>query len=254
MKSYKQYSILFLLIIALTSSAFRCHHNDDVVVPPNPNGNIYGTITPANSAARLICTPASGASTIILENPPGNFSIANLVPGTYILSIIPKIGYNAPSQKTLSITAGTQTNAGNFALQDNGQVGTITYTMDGTNYTINAPKALCSYTTPSFEVRGTTTSNQYWMVDIMLKNVTGTGTYNAATTGNFIQISHFVNATFTDGIWEATNGGAGTVIITELNTTTRVASGTFTATALPQGATVGGNKEITNGTFANLNF
>ncbi len=243
---------LFFYVILVNS----CTTQDSTTeIDPSTPGTITGTITPTDAAIRVACTPISGGQQTGLINPGGSFQIPAVVPGKYNVTIIPKVGYDAPSGVVITVPPGGNGDAGNFSLTSNGQTSSLSCLIDGTAFNLNYPQATLNYSSPNFELGGeTNTSPTYWLFKIVLKNVNGPGTYNVTSAGSYIQLTHFSSPGTVDGNWSTNFGGTALINITELNTSTHTASGNFTATLLPQGVTGGGNKQITNGVFSNFNF
>jgi len=86
--------------------------------------------------------------------------------------------------------------------------------------------------------------------------VNGAGMYNLVNGSSFLQLTYLSSPGVSGGHWNTNNGPdqasnvRGVVDITKLDPITRTATGTFSATLYPQGATVG-TKTIA-GTFTNV--
>ena len=243
-----------IFIVFLFVAATSCNkENGGTTTPPAP-GTLSGSFTPTSSATAVsLDTITGGQKYTVTPNADGTFSFSSVLPGQYKLRVTPTTIYNTPVQSSVSVTSGNNTAVPAVTLTYNSaaQTGNINFTLNGTAYTIFNDGLFLSYTSPVFQLTGGTPSTpSYYYLDLKLSSVSGTGTFNITSSASYISTFYYTSPGNAGGYWSTNNGGTGSVTITTLNTTTRSASGTFTGTLAPQGASVG-TKTI-SGTFTNV--
>ena len=246
-------SIFLLLLTCLLFSITSCKKNKSKKSPPVP-GTVSGSVTPSTAIISVsLDTITGGQRHTMSPNTDGTFSFSSVLPGQYKLRVTSTAIYNAPAQVNVSVTSGNNSSIPAITLTYNSaaQTGTINFTMNGTSYNIYNNSLFLTYSSSIFNLTGGTPSTpSYYYLDLKLNSVSGIGTYNISTSASYISIFYYTSPGNAGGYWSTNNGGTGAVTITTLNTTTRTASGTFSGTLAPQGASVG-SKQI-NGTFANV--
>ncbi|GAA4358022.1 hypothetical protein GCM10023185_23190 [Hymenobacter saemangeumensis] len=76
-------------------------------------GKITGTIVPAAAVASILAEGPDGSSTTVSPNTDnGEFSIANLKAGSYVLRFSAATGYTNPADRNVSVAAGETNNVG----------------------------------------------------------------------------------------------------------------------------------------------
>jgi hypothetical protein len=104
--------VSFALFFAFIAASCSKKENP---VPAVPNvGKITGTVSPAAAFSSITATGGpNGSSTSVSPNADnGEFSIANLKAGTYVLSFSAAPGYTKPADRNLSLAAGETNNVG----------------------------------------------------------------------------------------------------------------------------------------------
>lgn len=124
----------------------------------------------------------------------------------------------------------------------------MSFTVDGA--AVAGRTSGANYTDSTFLVTGGVTTPSQQLLTIRIPNLTGAGTYlNGTLTYSLGTVANTWSASPLDP------GSSNSVVFTEFNTTTRKATGTFTATAVPApGSTVMGTQVITGGKFTNVSF
>jgi hypothetical protein len=239
--------------ILLTSISGCSDDEDEKPVEP---GRISGFVFPANVVKKITLEFETGGikeETLPLAN--GAFNFTAVPPGDYKVAITTHSSLYATPEKTgVSVTSGQESLITEIFVPYNAdeQSGTATYTLDGTSYENNSSDLFLFYNFISSELlmQGAAPNmpGYYWY--LTLKVIDGPGTYSTSNGLTSIEVVYYSTEFNSEGHWTTDNGGTGSVTISTLNTATRTASGTFSATLVPQSDATG-TKEI-SGTFANV--
>ncbi|WP_201987262.1 carboxypeptidase regulatory-like domain-containing protein [Hymenobacter rubidus] len=82
-------------------------------------GKITGTAVPATALASVTATDASGVSSTVTPNSDsGDFSIANLTAGTYVLHFSGASGFLDPADRSVSVAAGETNSLGTIRVSE----------------------------------------------------------------------------------------------------------------------------------------
>ena len=108
--------ILWILLFAVVISA--CKKGNNLKPAPAANGSISGSVSPAKGAALRVTATTTVNGQVVFYNADaatdenGNYKFSNLPAGTYTLIFSPDPEYAGPSDKTIKVTAGNNTDAG----------------------------------------------------------------------------------------------------------------------------------------------
>lgn len=240
-------TILFLSFILL-----GCTDKGD----PEAVGNIKGKVFPENAAVNVLAAPTFGINSITMTvNAAGEFSVDNVPPGEYVITANPAAGYGPPPAVQTNVTTNNTADLGTIQMTTIATTGSVSFTLDGTSHTIVPPLAFAAYNSPNFSIGSKTgaANTNHFAVNIALNNVNGPGSYTLANNlSSTIRILQYAGST--TFAWSTLKGGAGTVNITTINSTTRTCSGTFTVNATAENVYTAGSKAISNGVFTNLGY
>jgi hypothetical protein len=247
--------LLTIFCILLTSISGCSDDEDEKPVEP---GRISGFVFPANAVNKITLEFATGGikeETLPLSN--GAFNFTSVPPGDYKIAITTHSSlYDTPEKTSVSVSSGKESFITEIFVPYNAdeQSGTATYTLDGTSYENNSSDLFLFYNfiSSQFLMQGAppNTPGYYWF--LTLKVLNGPGTYSTSNELTAIEVLYYSAEFHSEGHWTTENGGTGSVTITTLNTATRTASGTFSATLVPQSDATG-TKEI-SGTFTNVRY
>lgn len=249
------YKTVFLFyFVFLIISFISCIQENSTPTTPPASGTVSGSVSPSTAVTSVsLDTVTGGQKYLETPNPDGTFKFSSVLPGQYKLRVMPITIYNMPTQVSVSVTLGNTTTIPviNLSYNTAAQTGIVNFGLDGTPYTIYYNELFLTYSSFIFNLTGGTPSiPSYYYFDLKLNSISVAGTYNISNSPSYISIFYYTSPGNNAGYWSTNNGGAGTVNITTLNTTTRTASGTFSGTLVPQGVSVG-TKQI-NGTFTNV--
>jgi hypothetical protein len=247
-------SKLGLILISLTFIFSNCH-KDDVISPQNSTGNISGSIIPSNSA--FVVRASSGNSIYSAAvDATGNYTISSVPYGTYSVQAYPVGGYNKPNSVSVSVNSSSNPQSPiNLTASNND--GNMTYTLNGTNYSLYYPYTSAAYNgigVNGFLISSQTNINSvdHWTIRVTLNNFNGVGSYPVSNAPNStFDILKYVGSTIS--LWSTSLGGNATINVNTMDTTSHRISGTFTVSAMPV-SNASGIMTISNGTFNNLYY
>jgi len=252
--------LLLAFVAATTLVLSSC--GEDKKTAPAPTlapttGTVTGQLTSANSVTTVTATSNATPATTASATPTasGAYTFPNLVPGTYTLSFTPATGFTTPATQPVAVTAGSTTTATpvTVPMGGTGSGASFTYTLDGTAITANLVSANVVSTSLFIQSSGNQGSR---IVTLSLEPVpTGARSYTVGGAGSTseIGVTEVGGSSLAEWSTSAT-GGSGTITITSVSTNPRRVSGTFSAVALPRGASATGTRTLTAGTFTNVAF
>jgi hypothetical protein len=243
------YYMLFLLNSAGVPSVAKIINIGGSAGPPPAPGSISGAVTDASNGTALSGATVSYSGGSTATDASGNYSLANVAPGTYSLTAS-KTGY---SNKSQSVTVASNANStSNFALtaSTSGGAGTITGKVTNISNGAVVSGATVSYSGGSAP---TNTSGIYTLSNVVAGTykVTASKTgflsrsSNVTVTANTTSTANFAIATSGKiaGVVKTTTGAAlsgatikitGGKIATTVNTTTS-STGSYGTTWIPIG-------------------
>ena len=103
----------FLAAGLLILSAAACSKKEEPTPAPAPTtGSIEGTISPANALTSVTATNVGGLTFPSVPAASGVFTVANLSPGTYLLTFAARTGFLTPASRSVAVVAGQTAPAG----------------------------------------------------------------------------------------------------------------------------------------------
>ncbi len=215
-------------------------------IPIQRAGAISGRVVPATAATLVTATDALNRTFTATPDTTGAFVIGGLGTGVYTVSCTPaSVRFPAPSADTAVVTSGTTTNIGAINFSVRSPSGSCTFSEGGTTRT---------FAVSSFRFLGPRlvidAANGTERLALRLRSATAPGTYPEPGTYPLGSYSSLGSADFTrNGSYWLTDGTpahSGTAVVTTLDTTAGVMTGTFSFTA---GSSSQPPVSITNGTF-----
>ena len=256
------------LVSLLFFTLLSCTKKEDAT-PDDISGSFDATFSPATSIS-FVAVSAQGNSNQVASGQPdatGYMKVANLSPGTYVVTYNATSGYAAPAAQTVTITAKGNTALGTIKVNQTAPPNTnVSYALQGTSgwtstlltsgggttatqastmgsvvYYNNSPSSLTLkgiYQSGSITETVQVTVPYYAGVgQYQLGNLTGGGL------GTYLRTS---GSATTHSLSSQVGGIQGTLSVTTHNTSSRTISGTF-GFNLFANTTASGT--ITNGTF-----
>ena len=228
------------------------------------NGSLSGIISPANAALSLNVVSENDLafnSTLQLNSNSGDFSLKELKPGRYRISLAVNYGFSplAPD-RIVEIKPGINTDLGVFTFTASGTANAYTPSdADPTkSYSLShklngnfvGHPASATLTGTDLTITGSTSEGKYMSIGyytfettIVVKGIT--------TPGNYPATVNYVTTKGTIGFrtWGTVpQGGSATVVITALDVANKKVSGTFTGKLVPVSGT-SGDLNLTEGKF-----
>ena len=152
------------------------------------SGSIFGSVTDQTGAlvpgATVTATaPATGVTRTTTSNSGGTFSLPNLPPGTYTMTVSAQ-GFNTLTKSGVILNAQDNLNAGAFALQVGAAAATVTVTADTGQLQIQANSGERSDLITGKQLDEVAVNGRN-LLDYMrlIPGVAGTGNFAASATG-----------------------------------------------------------------------
>ena len=263
-------TLLYLLLLIFT---FGCNKTERAV--PNskedesktvsnlPPGSLSGTISPVEATSRIIAMFVGTSKYYVIEvdKVSGRFNLADLPEGDYVLHFDVDPRYESIKDINTKVISGKTTDLGTFApkMIDSPiekpvlTQYTISCEVDGVfgGWNYSSVFSSAQFTIARFSIGTFPEDNRIAFVPaIMLKNVTGPGTYicNGTTANKITYSSYHLGSGFRRS-YNSTEyeGGEGVVVITSIDNDARIIKGTFSAKLPASSKTSENTKLITNG-------
>ena len=222
-----------------------------VTVAPVPTtATLSGQITPVGSITTVTATNASGTAATATPTGTGSYAFPNLAFGTYTLSFSPASGYRTPTPISVTVVAGGTTAPTVTATPAPTGPTSASYTLNGTVITpvYISPQTLSGNRFITFE------NNASQRLTLFLAGLTPTvGTLALNTSTNYAQYNGADFVTYSSNTGSSAQGS---LVITAVNTATRVFSGTFSFVGGVVNPNTGSptTRTVTNGTFSNVSY